>query len=1186
MKSIQWTSILLLVVLVFSACQWDSKKLFLPIPASTSQITFNNTLIENDSLSILDNEFFYNGAGLALGDLNQDGLLDVFFAGNQVDNQLYLNQGKMQFKNSTALSKVNKPNSLIWSSGVNIVDINADGRLDIYVCNTLRNEDALRKNLLYINLGNDDNGVPQFKESAAAYGLDDTTYSSHAQFFDFDNDGDLDVFIGVNRIENIDPNVFQNLQSETAILSKDKLYENQGTDSLGHPYFKDISKSANINLHGFSHSTLVQDINNDGWLDLYVANDYLSNDLVYINNGDKTFTNQARSMFKHFSLSSMGSDFGDVNNDGKLDLFVSEMQPYYNKRKKLFQKGTSYTKEILTRKYDYEYQYPRNVLQLNQGTDPHTGLPRYSDIGMSAGVSQTDWSWASLFADFDNDGWSDLLIVNGFPKDIIDKDFGDFRVTANRLVSREKLLSVIPEIKVPNFAFKNMGNLQFSDQSTAWGMDFPTYTNGAVYGDLDNDGDLDLVLNNINDPAILLENTSEQQKSKNHYIRFDLKGKYKNQAPYGARLKVYSQGWVQTQTLLSGRGYLSQPEATLHFGLGNHSTIDSVEVIWPDGSRQSQYEFKLDQLQTLVYDPVLVKESFQNSEAGLFEEVSAQITMEYKNEDDDFVDFNLQITLPHKFSQYGPALAVGDLNQDGREDLLIGGSRGKMETLFYQSEDGRFEVQQINLKAQPKSVDEDAGIALFDVENDGDLDIYVAHGSGQYAPRSFAYDDALWLNDGKGNFTQATIELPTNGYNASCAKAADFDGDGDMDLFVGTRVVPGQYPVSERSFLLENISENGKIAFRDASDKMSTGTDVLGLVTDALWTDFNNDGWMDLIVAGEWMPITFFENQNGQLQKLEKTGIENATGWWNSLSAADLDNDGDLDYVAGNFGTNTFYQGNAEEPITIIAKDFDANGSVDPFISFYLRDSLGQKHNYPYHPWEDVVKQFRALRKSFNSYAAYGAATLEEVFENQELSDAIIKQSNWMESSWIENLGNQQFKLHKLPVEVQWAPVFATLPFDVDQDGYQDIILVGNDYGVEVHQGRSDALQGLVLKNNGKGGFIPLSMEDTHFVVPGDAKSLVLLNQGQQPLFIASQNNDVLKVYQSKNSTYRDALEWKGAEVKCIVSLPSGGKQLQLRQAQNSFQSQGSSSLWIPKAAIKVEFYDASGNLTRTLEDF
>ncbi|MBT6161920.1 MAG: VCBS repeat-containing protein, partial [Flavobacteriaceae bacterium] len=321
-------------------------------------------------------------------------------------------------------------------------------------------------------------------------------------------------------------------------------------------------------------------------------------------------------------------------------------------------------------------------------------------------------------------------------------------------------------------------------------------------------------------------------------------------------------------------------------------------------------------------------------------------------------------------------------------------------------------------------------------------------------------------------------------------------------------------------------------------------------------------------------------------QKLEKTGIENATGWWNSLSAADFDNDGDLDYVAGNFGTNTFYQGNAEEPITIIAKDFDANGSVDPFISFYLRDSLGQKHNYPYHPWEDVVKQFRALRKSFNSYAAYGAATLEEVFENQELSDAIIKQSNWMESSWIENLGNQQFKLHKLPVEVQWAPVFATLPFDVDQDGFQDIILVGNDYGVEVHQGRSDALQGLVLKNNGKGGFIPLSMEDTHFVVPGDAKSLVLLNQGQQPLFIASQNNDVLKVYQSKNSTYRDALEWKGAEVKCIVSLPSGGKQLQLRQAQNSFQSQGSSSLWIPKAAIKVEFYDASGNLTRTLEDF
>ena len=717
-----------------SSCNTKNQKLFKFISPEQSRITFNNTLIENDSLSILDNEFFYNGAGVALGDLNNDGLLDVFFTANQADNQLYLNRGNFQFSNESTRAGIQKKDPLIWSSGVNLVDVNKDGWLDIYICNTLRTTDSLRNNLLYINQGVNDKGIPTFIEQGEAYGLNDNSYSSHAQFFDFDKDWDLDVFIGVNRIENIDPNVFQNLQSETAILSVDKLYENKGPNEFGHPFFEDISKSANINLHGFSHSTLVHDFNQDGWLDLYVANDYLSNDIVYLNQGDKTFKNEAHSMFKHYSLSSMGSDLGDVNNDGKLDLFISEMQPYYNKRKKLFQKGTSYTKEILTRRYNYEYQYPRNVLQLNRGNDPNSGFPLYSEIGMRAGVAETDWSWASLFADFDNNGWSDLFIANGFPKDIIDKDFGDFRVTANRLVSREQILEAIPQIKVANFAYKNSGNLNFEDASEEWGIDFSSYTNGAAYGDLDNDGDLDLLLNNINDTATLLENTLSKDNGQHNYIRFNLIGEEPNLQPFGSEIRIYSGNEIQTKIILSSRGYLSQPESTIHFGLGKKTQLDSVEVKWLDGSIQKWTGLEVNQIHNLKYQNDLLKPPVEKEIKPLFRPVNATLGITYQDIDEDFIDFNLQITIPYKLSQNGPALAVGDLNGDGLEDLLIGGSRGKKQTLFYQRKEGTFTKNIHSFKSQERDLEEDVALALFDVENDGDLDIYFAHGSGQFSP--------------------------------------------------------------------------------------------------------------------------------------------------------------------------------------------------------------------------------------------------------------------------------------------------------------------------------------------------------------------------------------------------------------------------------------------------------------------
>ncbi len=1166
---------------LFLASCSKNNTLFTIVDPNSSQITFNNKIIENDSLSILDNEFFYNGAGVALGDLNNDGLLDVFFAGNQVDNQLYINQGKLRFSNESATAGILKTDPLIWTSGVNLVDVNGDGLLDIYLCNTLRTEEKLRANLLYINQGIDSNGIPRFKEQADAYGLADTSYSSHAQFFDFDKDGDLDVFIGVNRIENIDPNIFQNLQSETAILSVDKLYENKGMGPEGTPMFEDVSKAANITLHGFSHSTLVYDINQDGWLDLYVSNDYLSNDIAYLNQGDKTFKNEARTMFKHFSLSSMGSDLGDVNNDGKLDLFISEMQPYYNKRKKLFQKGTSYTKEILTRRYDYEYQYPRNVLQLNQGTDPATNLPLFSEIGMSAGIAETDWSWASLFADFDNDGRSDLFIANGFPKDVIDKDFGDFRVTANRLVSREQLLAAIPQIKVPNFIFKNKGNLDFEDRSQTWGIDFASYTNGAVYGDLDNDGDLDLLLNNINDTATLLENTLSNEGGMHNYIRFDLKGPHANQAAIGSELRLFSAGETQTQIIQSGRGYLSQPEQTLHFGLGMQKNVDSIEVRWSDGSVQKWEGLQANNTHELVYDTEQQTRTPRAEHAPLFKQANNEIQLNYKDEDDDFIDFNLQITIPYKFSQSGPALAVGDLNNDGLEDLLIGGSRGKKETIFYQNKNGSFSQKIRSFKSKPRDIEEDTGIALFDVENDGDLDVYFAHGSGQFSPDSDAYDDALWINQGNGNFIQADIELPNHGENSSCVKAGDFDNDGDMDLFVGNRVVPGQYPVASRSYLLENKSEGNNLSFVDASAKMSTGEVPLGLITDATWTDFNNDGWNDLVVTGEWMSLLFFENRQGTLVKLEETGIEWAKGWWKSIASSDLDNDGDIDYVVGNFGKNTFYKASEDRPMSIIAKDFDKNGSVDPFISFYVRDSLGVKRNYLYHPWEDVIKQFRALRKEFNSYSAYGSATTDQIFVNQDLTASLLKSVNWMETSWIENLGAGKFKLHSLPAQAQWAPIYGISIFDVNQDGFDDLLLVGNDYGVEVNQGRMDALQGLVLINDQSKSFSVQSLEKTNFIVPKDGKSLTQIQVGETPYLIASQNNDSLKVFKPLLKETPWVMSWKKEETSCLVYHNSAAPKRKLK-GNFGFKSQGTPTFWVPKQTQKVEFYNAKGEKVRT----
>ena len=1178
----------LIIAVVFSCTNKDlnQEKLFSKVDVKDSGILFNNQLVENDSINIIDKEFVYNGAGVALGDVNGDGFDDIFFAGNQVENKLFLNKGKLKFQDITTASHIQKADTLQWSSGVAIIDINADGMMDIYVCNTFRGKEHLRANLLYINQGNTEKGIPVFKEMATEYRIADTTYSSHTQFFDYDNDGDLDLWIGVNCIEGIDPNQYSPLVDDGTSISRDRLYENTTMEGISHPVFLDVSDSAGINFHGYSHSTLINDFNDDGWMDIYVANDFLSNDLVYMNNQDGTFTNRAGDIFKHFSFSAMGSDIADVNNDGLFDIFTTEMQPFYNKRKKLFQGPSNYQREILTKKYSYQHQYTRNTLQLNRGENPDTGIQIFSETGMFSGVQETDWSWAPLFGDYDNDGWQDLFITNGFPKDVTDRDFGDFKVTMSRFVNKQQLIANIPEIKISNFMFKNDQGLGFEDATKAWGVDFSTYSNGAAYGDLDKDGDLDLIINNINDPALLLENTSDRSAETKHYIRIKLKGEQPNSGAIGAVVSVFSEGILQQKSILSGRGYLSQPEATLHFGLGKTSVVDSISVTWPNGDIQKLKGDGVDKVLEVSYDPdASSPTTFKKSKANpLFTEISDSLNLIHFAEEKDFIDFNFQRTLPHKFSQYGPSLAVGDINNDGSDDMLVSGSSGFGEKWFLQRPDGSFAQKSVSYKSKNDS--EDAGTLLFDADGDGDLDLYIARGGGQFPIDDERYQDVLYSNDGKGNFSETKSALPNMTSNSSVVKAADYDQDGDLDLFVGSRVLPYSYPMADRSYVLRNDSGKGRPLFTDVTDTISTHLLTPGLISDALWTDFNNDSWPDLILVGELMPLRFFKNIKGKFIELtEITDLQTKSGWWNGLASVDIDNDGDMDYVVGNVGRNLNFKGDAEQPIRVYAKDLDKNGTIDPLMSFYLRDSIGTKKEYLYHPWQDVTAQYVGIRKRFNSFGEFGSSTLPEMFPDGLLEDATIFELNYMQSAWVENLGNEQFKVHPLPFEAQVAPIYGIVPVDIDNDQFTDLVMVGNDFGMETLQGRADALMGLALKNNGQGGFVALSLEESHFFVPGDGKALITLNHGNKELLmVASQNNDSLRVFRNTQRSPVKLIPLETHEISAKIKFIDGSTQKREYYWGSGFLSQSSRTISVSDKMRAIECYNTSGELTRTFQ--
>jgi enediyne biosynthesis protein E4 len=1148
--------------------------LFELMPADKTGVEFVNDIQETDTFNILTYEYIYNGGGVGIADFNNDGSRDIFFAGNLVSNKLYLNKGNFAFTDVSETAGINIANR--WNSGVTIVDINNDGWLDLYITATMRADSADRRNMLFVNKGINAEGIPTFSEEAGSYGIADTGYSVMAAFFDYDRDDDLDLYILTNQRMNNVPTNYRPKIVDGSALNNDRFYRNNGDGT-----FTNNTKEAGILIEGFGLGLAVSDFNKDGWPDLYVSNDYLSNDIMYINNGNGTFTNRIGEYVGHQSQFSMGNDVADINNDAQPDIITTDMLPETNARKKTTIGNKSYSVYLNNEQFGYEYQYVRNMLHLNNGLDK--GM-KFSEIGQLAGVHQTEWSWSPLFVDADNDGFKDLIITNGFPKDITDKDFSNYRADVGNIASIALLVDSIPVIKIPNYAYRNNGALTFTDVTAEWGLGTKSFSNGAAFADLDNDGDLDYVTNNINDKAFIFRNTlndakaedGKESKPRNAYLDLKLEGSKGNRLAIGSKVTLYYEGKTQYYEQFIYRGFLSSIDPQIHFGLGQLTKIDSATVVWPDSRKSVVISPALNQVLTVTYPTgAPIPTSLPLATTVTFVDNTATLGLTYKHVDDDMIDFNMQRTLPHKFSQSGPGLAVGDVNNDGLEDLVIGGSVKRNHAVYLRQKNGTFALQS---KGDPQKMDvdkgeEDEGLLLFDADGDKDQDLYVV-GGGFEGNSAIEYRDRLYFNNGKGGFVLDTAALPQTNASGSCVRAADFDSDGDLDLFVGGRVVPSAYPSAPDSYLL--LNDKGK--FTDATASFSADLQKIGMVTDALWSDFDNDGQVDLIVVGEFMPITFFKNEGGKLVKVAAPGIEGKSGWWNSITGADFDNDGDTDYVAGNLGLNNNFQVTNGYPLKCFAKDFDGNGSIDPIMACYMRESMDgtERKLVPVHFWEEMNSQSPKFRRKFSRFHQFSKATMETLLTADELKGASILEANEMSSSYIENLGGGKFKLTPLPIQAQVAPVNGLLADDIDGDGKIDIVMTGNDYGNEVFAGRYDAFIGLVLKGDGKGNFAPLNPSTTGFKVDGDAKALVKFVDGKSDVYVASQNKGALKAFVvNKEGTSLVTPEF--GDVSCDIKLEDGRIRKHEFYYGSGFLSQSGRKLRLPKGTASVLMHSVDG---------
>ena len=1048
-------------------------------------------MFSDDGALNLDNYmYFYNGGGVAIGDINNDGLQDILFTGNMVSNRLFLNKGNFEFEDITKRSGVAEKQG--WCTGATMADINADGKLDIYICRSADGNPQRRENLLFIN-----NGDLTFAEKAREYGLADPGYSTQSAFFDYDKDGDIDCFIINHSLQKYASGVQEipELRKMNDPKYACKLYRNDN----GH--FTDVTDAAGItsNVLTFGLGLAISDINNDGWPDVFVSNDFSEPDYLFINNRNGKFTEQISKCMDETSLFSMGSDAADFNNDGFIDLMTLDMLAEDNKTQKMHSGSENFDKFQYLFSHGFYYQYSRNMLQKNNGDGT------FSEIGQLSGVSNTDWSWSALFGDYDNDGNKDLFVSNGYVKDHTNMDFIIYSMNRLERVMNKKTVDPIPEyikkmptLQIANYIFKNNGDETFTKKTSDWGMEQLGVSAGAAYADLDNDGDPDLVISTANDYARIYRNNAEAQV-KNNYLRVKLKGSAANERGIGSKVKVFCKKQQYYQEQSPVRGFQSSSDPVLNFGVGKNNLIDSVLIIWPNDSFQKIINVKPNQTLTInitdakekwVYDTVVNSKQSHLLQTGLPEVLHSE---------NAFNDFTLQRLLPNYLSRQGPCIEVADINKDGLEDFFIGGAKDQASQIFLQNGNGTFTLKpQASLLNDAKS--EDVAAIFFDADNDGDKDLYVASGGYEFNENDSAFQDRLYINDGKGNFSRKENALPRMLASKGCVKAADIDNDGDMDLFVGGRVVPGKYPTAPRSYILIN---DGKGIFTDATATICKALEQPGMITDAAFSDLNNDKQPDLIVVGEWMPVKIFINEKGKLTDASSQYIHFAnTGWWNRIKAEDMDGDGDQDLIIGNFGLNTQFRVDEKEPMTIYYKDFDNNGSLDPVLCYYIGGV-----SYPANSRDDLADQLPGLKKKFLEYKRYAVATIKDIFPPEELKDAGILIAETMQTVYLENLGSKGFSQHTLPLPAQYSPVYGIVTEDINGDGKKDILLAGNNTWTRIKFGRYSANHGVLLLGNGKGGFTYATQTESGLNIRGNIRSLQKIKIGKSQNIIAGIND-------------------------------------------------------------------------------
>ena len=1084
---------ILISALFFTSCKEETTLQPKFVEATNTGISFSNTVHNKPELNILNYLYFYNGAGTAIADFNNDGLDDIYFTSNQQADQLYINKGTLLFENNTSASGI--VNDQGWTTGVTTVDINHDGRIDIYISKVSGHLDLKGTNLLYINQGNNPSGVPQFKEQAKDYGLNLEGLTTQASFFDYDLDGDLDVFILHHSLH---PNSNYGkgaLRTKKDTLYGDKLLENQEGQ------FVDVTDTSGIfqSRLGYGLDISISDINKDGYPDIYIGNDFFENDYVYINQKNKTFTevNSTQSILGHSSHFSMGNAITDINNDGHPDIMSLDMLPEDLQTLKV--SGAEYNYPIFQNQLrnGYEPQFMQNTLHLNLGNN------KYTETAFLSGISATEWSWSPLIADFDNDGNKDIYITNGIQGATNDMDFVNFisnesiqkRLGKGMRPEELAFIDELPKKKTVNYFYKNTGTSQFEDVSDQWQTEQTSFSNGASYADLDNDGDLDLVVNNVNQNAFILENTTRKDTSNTHYLKIRFKGSPKNIQGIGAKVSIYTKEQQQFFENFTTQGYLSATPATLFAGVGNHKHIDSLHVIWPDGKQQTLQNIQADQSIVLAYENTS-EDSYnyqKESQTSLITNTTSPI--DFKHRDGTSIEFSRSPLIPYASTNLGPYIATGDLNNDQREDIVTLSAKGQSSRIWLQDETGNFQDQELP-DAKDVKINEDTHALIFDANGDQTNDLLIVSGGNEFrtgkplTPRLYISSQNTLQRD-QEQFKDLFV-------NASKVTAVDLDQDGDQDIAITANVVPHQFGKTPTQYLFKN---DGKGHFEDITATYSKEFQNIGNVYDIIWQDLNSDGYPDAIVAGHWMPITIFINNGTSLKRQQTTGLENTHGWWNTIKVADFDNDGDLDIMAGNWGLNTRLQPTSEEPVTLYRNDFDDNNQIDPIVTYYYQGTettIATK--------DELVKQIPPINKKFLSYNAFAKADIEQLLGKKKLQSSEKKEAYQFASTYFENKGNGTFQAHELPFLAQASTVQDILVEDFDEDGYLDALLVGNNYEISTQLGRLDGSHGVFLKNDKKGGFITLSNQN--YDINGASRSIQKIKIIDQIFYIVGRNNN------------------------------------------------------------------------------